>query len=125
VDAALALGDGPAMEALSGWAEELAPARRAPLMIAGRARLLGAASQRRGDEAAARQCEQDAIDGLRAIGARPALAWALVDRARRSGDREALEEARAASSVPFGGSTKSRTLPEQRSDGRRPRVPRS
>ena len=75
--------------------EELPPARALPLMRAGAARLDAERAHRAGDFTAAAAHEQDAIDLLRGVGARPLLARALLKRARRRDDAGALHEARA------------------------------
>src|SRR6202012_3687643 len=73
VDAALALGDASALDMVLGWADALPPLGRGPVVAAGHARLLAATAHRGGDEHAATAHESEAIDTLRAIGARPAL----------------------------------------------------
>ena len=72
----------------------LAPARATPQLRAGRARLAAERAHRRGDAAAAERHETEAIELLRALGARPLLAQALTERARRRADADARAEAR-------------------------------
>ena len=94
VEAALALPDDTPIAELEAFATALAPARATPLLRAGRARLAAERAQRRGDAAAAEDHETEAIELLRAIGARPLLAQALNERSRRRDDRDARAEAR-------------------------------
>jgi class 3 adenylate cyclase/tetratricopeptide (TPR) repeat protein len=95
VEAALAIGDEAAMDRLEKFVAALPPARVLPQMRAGRARILAEQAHRRGDGKAADPFEREAIATLRSIGARPLLGRALVERARRREDNEALAEARA------------------------------
>ena len=69
--------------------------RATPLLRAGRARLAAEQAHRRGDAAEADDREQEAIALLRSVGARPLLARALLERARRRDAPAALAEARA------------------------------
>jgi hypothetical protein len=93
VEAAIALEDGGAMGALDSYVSALPPARATPLLRAGRARVAAEQAHGSGDATAAQRLEDEAILALRAVGARPLLARALLDRCRRRDDREALDEA--------------------------------
>jgi class 3 adenylate cyclase/tetratricopeptide (TPR) repeat protein len=95
VEAALASGDDAAIAELEALVAALPPARATPRMSACRVRLAAEQAQRRGDVEAADRLEREAIAMLRSVGARPLLARALLDRARRRDDPEALAEARA------------------------------
>ncbi len=95
IEAAIALDDDQPIAELEAFVAALPPARATPLLRAGRARLSAELAQRRGDAQTAVQCEDEAIALLRSIGARPLLARALFERARRREDAEALAEARA------------------------------
>ncbi len=94
VEAAIALGDEGAMNELDSFVTVLPPARTTPLLSAGRARVRAELAHRAGDVGAAEQFEDEAIRLLRDVGARPMLAQALLERARRRQDGEALAEAR-------------------------------
>ena len=94
-EAAMGLPDEVAISELTALVEALPPARALPLMRAGAARLDAERAHRAGDFTAAAAHEQDAIDILRSVGARPLLARALLERARRRDDASALHEARA------------------------------
>jgi class 3 adenylate cyclase/tetratricopeptide (TPR) repeat protein len=93
VEAAIALEDCGAMAALDSYVSALPPARATPLLRAGRARVAAEQAHGSGDATAAQRLEDEAILTLRAVGARPLLARALLDRCRRRDDREALDEA--------------------------------
>jgi class 3 adenylate cyclase/tetratricopeptide (TPR) repeat protein len=95
VEAAIKLGDDAMRDELIAFVDALPPAGATPLLRSGRARLLADATHQRGDESAAGRHEEEAITLLRSVGARPLLAEALLDRARRHDDDEALAEARA------------------------------
>jgi hypothetical protein len=95
VEAAFGVEDPHVREELVAFVDALPPARATPLLRAGRARLLADWAHHRGEESAAQRHEDEAISLLRSVGARPALASVLLDRARRDGDGEALAEARA------------------------------
>jgi tetratricopeptide (TPR) repeat protein len=95
VEAALALGEEGALTDLEAFVAALPPARATPLLRAGRTRLGAEIAHRSGDTEGTSRLEQEAIRLLRSVGARPLLAAALLDRARRRGDAEALAEARA------------------------------
>jgi tetratricopeptide (TPR) repeat protein len=95
IEAAIALGDKAAIDELEAFVADLPPARATPLLRAGRARLLAEQAHRRGDAAGAGRFELEAIDLLRMVGARPLLANALLDRAGRRDDADALNEARS------------------------------
>ncbi len=95
IDAGIADGDDQLMEERRIYLNALKPARTTPLRRAGAARLAAALAHRRGDEEDALQAEVEAETLLRKVGARPQLARALLERARRRDDRGALSEARA------------------------------
>ncbi len=95
VDAAVAAADEVVIADLDAFVAGLPPARATPLLRAGRARLLAELAHRRGDAQAAIRLEDDAIELLRSVGARPLLAKALQGRASRRHDAEAAEEARS------------------------------
>jgi class 3 adenylate cyclase/tetratricopeptide (TPR) repeat protein len=95
VQAALAVGEERAIAELEGLVARMPPARATPLVRAGRARLQAELAHHAGDEEAAGRFEHEAIELLRFVGAAPLLAQALLERARRHGDSEALAEARA------------------------------
>ena len=95
VEAALALGQEAAIAELIGIVDALPPARATPLLRAGRARLAAEQAQRAGDADAADSLEQESIELLRSVGARPLLARALLERARRRDDAAALAGARS------------------------------
>jgi hypothetical protein len=89
------LGDISAMGELEAFVAGLPRARATPLLRAGRARLQAELAHRSGDDDGAQRFEDEAIELLRSVGARPLLAQALLERARRHEDGEALAEARA------------------------------
>jgi len=95
VEAALALADNRALAELESFVAALPPARATPLLRAGRARLAAEQAHRRGAEEECERLEDEAIELLRSVGARPLLANALLERASRRGDAAALAEARA------------------------------
>ncbi len=95
VEAAIALGDEQTMSELAAYVGGLPPARAWPLLRAGRARLEAELAHRRGDVSAVQGFEAEAISLLRSMAARPQLALALIERARRQEDGEALAEARS------------------------------
>jgi class 3 adenylate cyclase/tetratricopeptide (TPR) repeat protein len=95
VEAAIATGQEEALGELVRFVEELPPARATMLLRAGSARAAAELAHRRADAGVARDHEQEAIDLLRATGARPLLARALEERAGRHDDAAALSEARA------------------------------
>jgi hypothetical protein len=95
IEAANLLGEEAAMAELAAFVAELPPARATPLLRAGRARLQAELIARSGDQRAARRFEDEAIELLRSVGARPLLAQVLLERAGRFDDSEALSEARA------------------------------
>ena len=92
-EAALALGDETMLAELIKTVDELPPAGATPLLRAGRARLAAEQAHRRGDETAARRCEDEAIALLRPVGAKPLLARTLLERANRREDPQALAQA--------------------------------
>jgi hypothetical protein len=73
----------------------LPQALTSPLLLAVRARLAAELADRRGDDRSAGEAQTRALELLRSNGARPLLAQALSEHARRSGDGGALAEARA------------------------------
>jgi tetratricopeptide (TPR) repeat protein len=95
VEAVTGLGDQTAIGELVEVVSRRPPAAATPLLRAGRARLMAESAHQDGDEDAARRHEDDAIDLLRSVGARPLLAQTLLERARRRPEPEALTEARA------------------------------
>jgi hypothetical protein len=94
IEAANLLGDPAAMGELETFVSELPPARATPLLRAGRDRLEAELAHRAGDADASLRSEEQALALLRSVGARALLAQALLERARRHGDREAIAEAR-------------------------------
>jgi tetratricopeptide (TPR) repeat protein len=90
----LAGDDDAAIDRVAAWVEAQPPARRMPLFGASRARLRAEEAHRRGNADEAMAFEREAEETLRGVGARPLLASALLDRARRRGDEAALGEAR-------------------------------
>ncbi len=94
-EAALVLGEESSITELEHFAERLPSARATPLMRAGRARLQAELAHRGGNDAGALGFEDEALSLLRSVGARPLLAQALLERARRHDDGEAFSEARA------------------------------
>jgi hypothetical protein len=95
IEAATALGDERAMAELVAVVDALPPALATPLLRAGRARLAAEQAHRDGDSESAARHEEEAIGILRAVGARPLLARALLERVRRRQDPQALAEARS------------------------------
>jgi tetratricopeptide (TPR) repeat protein len=94
LEAAMATGDEDVLAALETYVDVLAPNGRTPVVRAGQARIIAhrlAATDADRSEAH----EREAIALLRDVGARPLLARALLERAGRRGDPEALAEARA------------------------------
>src|SRR3954454_21429764 len=90
VEAALNPGHDSDLDALIDRVDNLDRAQATPLFKAGQARLRAEKAHRAGEDAAAQAHEQEAIDILRSLGAKPGLAQALLDRHRRRGDEEAL-----------------------------------
>jgi class 3 adenylate cyclase/tetratricopeptide (TPR) repeat protein len=95
VEAAISLSDEEMIADLIEVVSHKPPAAARPILRAGLARLEAEAAHRRGAEQEARRHEQEAIDRLRSLGARPLLARALVEKAQRRPDAEALAEARS------------------------------
>jgi len=95
IEAALNAGDEDVIGELISFVDELPPGRARPLLRAGAARLAAARDQALGDDQAAQEHEATAVELLRGVQARPLLAMALLERARRRDDAEALAEARA------------------------------
>jgi tetratricopeptide (TPR) repeat protein len=94
IEAASEAADQGAIAGLIAFVDALPPALAPPLLRAGRARLEAEKAHRTGDDQAAQRAEDEAIALLRSVGARPLLARALLERAGRRDDPEALEEAR-------------------------------
>ncbi|MGN6169879.1 MAG: hypothetical protein ACTHQQ_17175, partial [Solirubrobacteraceae bacterium] len=95
IEAAIALGDGATLSELTAVVDGMPPTRVGPLLRAGRARLRAELAHRRADREGAERFEEEAIGLLRSLGARPLLAQALLERARRRDHPEALAEVRA------------------------------
>jgi hypothetical protein len=93
-EAALTLGDENAMNELIELVDAMPPVRANPLMRAGRERLAAECAHRNGASDISIRHQDEAIALLRSIGARPLLAAALLERARRHDDADALAEAR-------------------------------
>ncbi len=94
VDAAIELGDAGAMSRLVTFVDELPPAIATPLLRGCRLRLVAEQAHLGGDDDAAVAAEDDGLAILEGAGARPLIARALVERARRRDDLAALERAR-------------------------------
>jgi tetratricopeptide (TPR) repeat protein len=95
VSAAIASGDTDAINRRAASLAAVRPAQRHRLVRATRARLEAEAAHQAGDRDRARRAEAQAEALLREVGARPRLAQALLERARRREEPEALREARA------------------------------
>jgi hypothetical protein len=95
IEAAIALGDETALIELEAFVAGLPPARATPLLRSGRARVRAELAHRAGDETALERSEDEALALLREVGARPTLARALIEKARRGQDAGALAEARS------------------------------
>jgi class 3 adenylate cyclase/tetratricopeptide (TPR) repeat protein len=94
IQTSVAIGDEAAIGELQAMIAAMPPAHATPLLRAGRARLQAEQAHRAGDPTATETFEEQAITLLRDIGARPLLAQALLERARRTADEEARAEAR-------------------------------
>ncbi len=94
IEAATALGDERALRELDDAAAALPRSLTTSLILAGRARLQALRADHRGAAREAETHQDEAIRLLRSVNARPLLAQALLERARRSADGEALAEAR-------------------------------
>jgi class 3 adenylate cyclase/predicted ATPase len=94
-EAAMALDDEQVLVELEAGVAALPQALTSPLLLAVRARLAAELADRRGDDRSAGEAQTRALELLRSNGARPLLAQALSEHARRSGDGGALAEARA------------------------------
>ena len=95
IEAANLLGDTAEMTELEGFVARLPPAHATPALRAGRARLQAELAHRAGEAEACERFEEEALALLRSVGARPLLAQALLERARRHADPEALAEAQS------------------------------
>jgi class 3 adenylate cyclase/tetratricopeptide (TPR) repeat protein len=95
VEAAIAAGDEATMIARRAAMDELRPARATPLLRASRARLAAELAHLAGEHEAVAKFEDEAESLLRQVEARPRLASALLERARRGERPEALAEGRA------------------------------
>jgi tetratricopeptide (TPR) repeat protein len=95
IEAAIAAGDEPAMSEREQHLAGIRPARNNALLQANAARLRAELAHRRGDEGLAEREAAEAEALLRHVGALPRLGEALLERARRTGDADALGEARA------------------------------
>jgi tetratricopeptide (TPR) repeat protein len=95
VQAAILSGDAGLMARRAKAMAAIRPAQRHRLVRATSARLEAQAAHQAGDPDRARRAEVQAEALLREVGARPRLAQAQLERARRRDDQEALNEARA------------------------------
>ena len=95
VEAAIALGDEAAIRELEAFVNARPPVLATPLLRAGRGRVAAEHAHIRGDDVAAERFGHEAITLLRSVGARPLLARALLERARRREDPDGVAEARA------------------------------
>ena len=91
----ISLGDEATIAELIALVDALPPVRATPLLRAGRARLQAEQAHRRDDPEACARHDNEAVALLRSVGARPLIAMALLERARRDSDAEALAQARA------------------------------
>jgi class 3 adenylate cyclase/predicted ATPase len=94
-DAVLASGDQSGISALLDELDALSPLMRTPVRLAQRARLLAEQAHRAGDAQATLEHEHEALELLRAVGAKPLVARVQLDDYRRRRDADALAEARA------------------------------
>jgi class 3 adenylate cyclase len=94
VEAAIATADERAMSERLEHLDGISPARNNSLLRASAARARAGLAHLRGDEELAARAAAEANALLRQVGARPRLAQALLEHARRSGDDGALAEAR-------------------------------
>ena len=95
IEAAIADGDEERMAERQAELEQLKPAGTTPMRRAAAARLRAERAHLRMDHDVTRQAESEADTLLRKSGAKPQLAQALLERARRRPDPVALAEARA------------------------------
>src|SRR3954451_21030281 len=95
VQAAQLLEDDAALVELDELVSRLRAVQATPVMRSGQARVRAELAHRRGDDAEAAELQREAITLLRELGARPLVADALVEQARRSDDADAIAEARA------------------------------
>ena len=94
VAAAQSLGEEPALVDLEELVSRMRPSEASPLFRAGQARVRAELAHRRGDSAAARGYEHEAIAILRELGARPLLAETLLEQGRRTDDEDSIAQAR-------------------------------
>jgi tetratricopeptide (TPR) repeat protein len=94
LEAAMAAGDEGVLTALEAHVDALAPNARTPVFRAAQARII-ARRLAETDPARSEVYEREAIALLRRVGARPLLTRALLERAGRREDPDALAEARA------------------------------
>jgi hypothetical protein len=95
LEAAIATGDTALMAEREAGLQALRPARTSPLIRACAARLSAELAHRRDDPRLAQRAAAEAEALLREVGAKPRLAQALLERARRQADPQALAETRA------------------------------
>ncbi len=95
IEAAIESGDEAVLRAREASLGALRPGRSSPLLRALRQRCLAELAHRQGNAEGTRQAEAEAEALLRSVRARPRLAQALLERARRRAEPEALAEARA------------------------------
>jgi class 3 adenylate cyclase/tetratricopeptide (TPR) repeat protein len=94
VEASMAIDEDAAMDELISFVADLPPGRSSPLLRAGADRLAAQREHSRGNDEAALTYETSAVQLLREASARPLLAQALLESARRREDAGALAEAR-------------------------------
>jgi class 3 adenylate cyclase/tetratricopeptide (TPR) repeat protein len=94
-EVAIQSGDQARIDQLLALLSDLAPVHVTPVRLALRARLSAELAHRAGDVESTEEHEREALEQLRAVGARPLLINALLDLHRRHGDAGALAEARA------------------------------
>jgi class 3 adenylate cyclase/predicted ATPase len=94
LEAAMATGDEGALTALESHVDALAPNARTPVFRAAQARIIARRLAGTDSDRSAAY-EREAITLLRDVGARPLLARALLERAERREDPDAVAEARA------------------------------
>ena len=94
VDAAFAGSDEAAMSRVLGYLDAMDALYVTPVRLAQRARVLAEQAHLRGDIETTLLHEGEALELLRGVGAKPAVADALLDAVRRRGDAEAVAQAR-------------------------------